>query len=184
MQRRRLLAAVTAACSLPAPLALRADTGYDVQAWPANRAVPLQLGVDAAGRSWNLEDMRGRAVLINFWASWCEPCRDEMPSLLRLAASQAPHLQLLTVNFKDPLASAQSFITQSALQSPVLRDADGALARQWGVRVFPSTVLVDANGVVRGTVRGAMDWSGPAAQNLIAPLLSRAPAAVVPKLAR
>jgi uroporphyrin-3 C-methyltransferase len=65
----------------------------------------------------------------------------------------------------------------------VLRDEDGALARQWGVRVFPSTVLVDADGVVQSTVRGAIDWTGPVAQRLLQPLLKRAPAAAAPRLA-
>ena len=176
MQRRCLLAAGAAACVLPASCTVQAEPGYEVQPWPTNKAVPAQLGVDAAGRIWSLADLGGRALLINFWASWCEPCREEMPSLQRLAASQAADLQVLTVNFKDPLASAQRFISQSGLQLPVLRDQEGALTRQWGVRVFPSTVLVDANGVVRSTARGAIDWTGPAAQRLIQPLLKRAPA--------
>jgi thiol-disulfide isomerase/thioredoxin len=184
MQRRRVLAAGATACTLPVPWTVRAEPGFDVQPWPANKAAPAQMGVDAAGRSWNLADLRGRALLINFWASWCEPCREEMPSLQRLAASRAADLQVLTVNFKDPIASAQRFISQSGLQLPVLRDEEGALARQWGVRVFPSTVLVDADGVVQSTVRGAIDWTGPVAQRLLQPLLKRAPAAAAPGLAR
>ena len=183
MQRRRVLAAGAAACALSAAWAVRAETVFDVQPWPANKAAPAQMGVDAAGRSWNLADLRGRALLINFWASWCEPCREEMPSLQRLAASRAADLQVLTVNFKDPIASAQRFISQSGLQLPVLRDEEGALARQWGVRVFPSTVLVDADGVLRSTVRGAIDWTGPVALRLLQPLLKRAPAAAAPGLA-
>jgi len=106
-----------------------------------------------------------------------------MPSLQRLAASRAADLQVLTINFKDPLASAQRFISQSGLQVPVLRDEEGALTRQWGVRVFPSTVLVDADGAVHNTVRGAIDWTGPAAQSLIQPLLKRGPADAAPGLA-
>ena len=183
MQRRRVLAAGAAAWALPASWTVHAESGYEVQPWPTNKAVPAQLGADAAGRIWNLADIRGRALLINFWASWCEPCREEMPSLQRLAASRAADLQVLTINFKDPLASAQRFISQSGLQLPVLRDEEGALTRQWGVRVFPSTVLVDADGAVRNTVRGAIDWTGPAAQRLIQPLLKRAPAAAAPGLA-
>ena len=183
MQRRRLLAAGAVACTLPVPWTARAEPGFDVQPWPANKAAPAQLGIDAAGRSWNLAEQRGRALLINFWASWCEPCREEMPSLQRLATSRAADLQVLTVSFKDPLASAQRFISQSGLQLPVMRDEEGTLARQWGVRVFPSTVLVDSEGIVRSTVRGAVDWTGPAAQRLIQPLLKRVPAAAAPGLA-
>ena len=183
MQRRRVLAAGAAACALPAAWAARAETGFDVLPWPANKAAPAQLGIDAAGRSWNLAEQRGRALLINFWASWCEPCREEMPSLQRLATSRAADLQVLTVNFKDPPAGTQGFISQSGLQLPVVRDEDGALARQWGVRVFPSTVLVDADGVVQSTLRGAIDWTGPAALRLLQPLLKRGPASVAQGLA-
>jgi hypothetical protein len=183
MQRRRVLAAGAAACAWPAAYSLRAETGFDVQPWPANKAAPKQLSTDEPSSNWTLADLRGRVVLINFWASWCEPCREEMPSLQRLATSRAADLQVLTVNFKDPLVSAQRFIKQSGLQLPVLRDEDGALARQWGVRVFPSTVLVDADGVVQSTVRGAIDWTGPVAQRLLQPLLKRGPTSVAPGLA-
>jgi thiol-disulfide isomerase/thioredoxin len=183
MQRRRLLAACAAVCVTPACGPLRAETGFDVQSWPANQAAPLQLSGQEPGRNWVLADMRGRAVLINFWASWCEPCRQEMPSLQRLAASRAQELIVLTVNFKDAPRSAEQFMAQTDLQLPVVSDRDGALARQWGVRVFPSTVLIDSEGVVLSTVRGAIDWMGPAAQQIIQPLLKRAPAGAAPRLA-
>ena len=162
---------------------LRAETGFDVQPWPANKAAPQASRSEASSQSWALADLRGRAVLINFWASWCEPCRQEIPSLQRLAASRAQELKVLTVNFKDAPSSAEQFMAQTGVQLPVLRDGDGALARQWGVRVFPSTVLIDSDGVVRSTVRGAIDWMGPAAQQLIQPLLKRAPAGAAPGLA-
>ena len=96
----------------------------------------------------------------------------------RLAASRAAEMKVLTVNFNDVPIAMERFMAQTGLQLPVLRDSDGAIARQWGVRVFPSTVLVDAEGVVRSTVRGAIDWTGPAAQQLIRPLLRRVPAGV------
>ena len=165
------------------PWSLRAETGYDVQPWPANKAAPQPWRSHASSKSWALADLRGRAVLINFWASWCEPCRQEIPSLQRLAASRAQELTVLTVNFKDAPRSAEQFMAQTDLQLPVVSDRDGARARQWGVRVFPSTVLIDSQGVVRSTVRGAIDWMGPAAQQIIQPLLKRAPAGAAPGLA-
>jgi thiol-disulfide isomerase/thioredoxin len=183
MQRRRVLAAGAAACAFSAASRLHAETGFDVQPWPANKAAPKQLGADEAGMQSPLAELRGRAVLINFWATWCEPCLLEMPSLQRLAYSRAAEIKVLTVNFKEAQSAVERYLAQTGLQLPVLRDGDGAIARQWGVRVFPSTILVDSEGIVRSTVRGAIDWTGPAAQRLIQPLLKRAPAAAAPGLA-
>jgi len=176
MQRRRVLATGAAAFALSAARLVRAEAGFDVQPWPANKAAPKELSFIETGERWDLAQWRGFALMLNFWASWCEPCRQEMPSLQRLAASCAAELKVLTVNFKDSTSNAELFMVQTAWQLPVLRDSDGAIARQWGVRVFPSTVLIDSEGVVRSTVRGAIDWTGPAAQQLIRPLLKRAPA--------
>ena len=179
--RRRLLQ-----ISLGAALALlagtaRAQIGFEVQPWPAHKAPPLQAGIDANGKPLLLKDLRGQALVINFWATWCEPCREEMPSLALLAQSQSGKLRVLAVNFKESPAAVSQFVATTSLTIPTLRDPDGALARAWGIRVFPSTVLVGADGKVHSVVRGALDWHGDAAARLIAPLLPGAAAPAVPK---
>ena len=181
LARRRLLQ-----ISLGAALALlagtaRAQIGFEVQPWPAHKAPPLQAGIDASGKSLLLKDLRGQALVINFWATWCEPCREEMPSLALLAQSQSGKLRVLAVNFKESQAAVSQFAAATGLTIPTLRDPDGALARAWGIRVFPSTVLVGADGQVRSVVRGALDWHGETAARLIAPLLPSAAAPAVPK---
>ena len=172
--------------SLGAALALlagpaRAQAGFEAQPWPAHKAPPLQAGIDASGKSLLIKDLRGQALVINFWATWCEPCREEMPSLALLAQSQNGKLRVLAVNFKESPAAVNQFVATTSLTIPTLRDPDGALARAWGIRVFPSTVLIGADGQVRSVVRGALDWHGDAAARLIAPLLPDAAAPVVPK---
>ena len=172
--------------SLGAALALlagpaRAQAGFEAQPWPANRAPPLQAGIDANGKPLLLKDLRGQALVINFWATWCEPCREEMPSLALLAQSQSGKLRVLAVNFKESPTAVNQFVAATGLTIPTLRDPDGALARAWGIRVFPSTVLIGADGKVHSVVRGALDWNGTAAAPLIAPLLPGAPAPAVPK---
>jgi thiol-disulfide isomerase/thioredoxin len=167
--------------------------GFQFKPWPRGKAVPDFAGVDLQGTPWNLKALRGQPVLINFWASWCEPCRAEMPSLQALAEQQgvgqgdikpstgkpnngiaatnsAPHV--LAVNFKESSATAQRFVRQTQLRLPVLLDLDGSMAKQWGVSIFPSTVLFGADGKVRGTVVGELDWTSPAAQPVLR-LLSR-----------
>jgi thiol-disulfide isomerase/thioredoxin len=147
--------------------------GFERQPWPAQKPTPVFQVSDQTGRVWRLSDLRGKAVLINFWASWCEPCRAEMPALEALAQRHGPQkLQVLAVNFKESDATVQRFVQHSALNLPVLLDPQGQIARQWGVSVFPSTVLVGADGRVQGVVRGEFDWLGPQAAQWIAPLLA------------
>jgi hypothetical protein len=174
------LLAACAALALLATSAL-AQSGFEVQSWPNGKTPPAVAGVDDSGKPVALLSLKGQALLINFWASWCEPCREEMPSLVQLAQLQPGKLRVLAVNFKQSMATAQRFKDATGLDLPVLYDPDGALARAWGIRVFPSTVLIDANGRVHSVVRGALDWNSAAATQLIAPLLPGAPAAALPK---
>jgi thiol-disulfide isomerase/thioredoxin len=109
-------------------------------------------------------------VLINFWASWCEPCRAEMPSLQELARTHPERLVVLAVNLKESEPAITRFVQRTGLDLPVLRDADGAMARAWGVSVYPSTVLIDAQGRANSVVRGEVDWASPDAQRLVMPL--------------
>ena len=146
--------------------------GYEVQPWSARQPTPAFSATDLSGKVWRLSDLRGKAVLLNFWASWCEPCRAEMPALQALAQSHGPdQLLVLAVNFKESAATVQRYVQRTDLQLPVLLDPEGLLARQWGVRVFPTTVLIGADGRVRSVVRGELDWSGPAASALLKPLM-------------
>lgn len=141
--------------------------GFNVQSWPARKPVPALQLTDLSGKVWRLADMRGKVVLLNFWASWCEPCRAEMPSLQRLADQHPQDLVVLAVNLKESTQTVQQFVQRTALTLPVLPDPQGATARAWGVTVFPSTVLIDAQGKVRRVVQGELDWTGPGAQRLL-----------------
>ncbi len=145
-----------------------------MQPWAKGKPVPQLEGFDLKGRTWKLADLRGKAVLINFWASWCEPCRAEMPSLQTLAEFYGPDkLVVLAVNFKEGVSAAQRFVERSKLQLPVLLDPFGQTARQWGATAFPTTILIGADGRVRGMVRGEMDWLSPQAAKMVEPLLAR-----------
>jgi thiol-disulfide isomerase/thioredoxin len=163
MKRRsaliRLAASLLAATAGTATTA-QAGPGYDVQPWPRKQPVPHGSMADLQGTQWRLSALRGRAVLLNFWASWCEPCKEEMPSLQALADRHPDRLVVLTINLKESPEAIARFVHTSGLRLPVVRDADGSLARAWGVRIYPSTVLIEAQGQVRSVVRGALDWAG------------------------
>jgi len=132
---------------------------------------PLQ-AVDTQGKTWRLDELKGRAVLLNFWASWCEPCRAEMPTLQQVADLYgAEKLLVLAINFKEHPARAIQFAASTGMSVPVLLDPQGLTAKAWGVKVFPTTVLVDRRGRPYRRVQGEADWTGAAAAKWIEDLL-------------
>lgn len=143
---------------------------YEVSPWSGPMSAFSLL--DTNGKTWSLADLHGRAVLLNFWASWCEPCRAEMPTLQQVADLYGPDkLLVLAINFKEPAARAIQFAKSTGVTMPVLLDSDGRAARQWGVKVFPTTLMLDSRGRPRQRVRGEVDWTSSAAEKLIAGLM-------------
>jgi thiol-disulfide isomerase/thioredoxin len=111
------------------------------------------------GEPWKLSEQAGQAVLLNFWASWCEPCRAEMPALQRLAARHAQAgLQVLAVNFRESSDTVRRFMSTTGMTLPVLMDADGSAAKSLGIGIFPTTVVIDRRGRIRLTVSGECAW--------------------------
>jgi len=131
---------------------------------------------DLDGREHRLADYRGRVVLVNFWATWCAPCRDEMPSIGKLRRSlDGQPFAVLAVNLGEPASRIEKFRAQVPMDFPVLLDADTATARAWKARFLPATYLVDGEGRVRYAHYGELDWSGPEARARIQELLGRIP---------
>ena len=124
--------------------------------------------LDITGKTWRWSDVQGRALLLNFWASWCEPCRAEMPTLQQVADLYgADKLLVLAINFKEPAARALQFAKTAGIQLPVLLDTTGRVAAQCGVKVFPTTLMLDNRGQARHRVKGEVDWTSSAAGKLI-----------------
>lgn len=172
--RRQVLGLSLAAVAAIVPGASHA--AYMVRAWPEGKAVPVLELTDMNGKAWNLSGLKGHPVLLNFWASWCEPCRAEMPSLEGLATRhERAGLVVLAVNFKEPAPVIRRFLEQRPFSLPILLDRDGAAATAWTPRVFPTTVLIDRHGTPRQSVLGDLDWMGPAARELVEPLLLARP---------
>jgi thiol-disulfide isomerase/thioredoxin len=127
---------------------------------------------DLSGRVHRLADYRGRVVLVNFWATWCEPCREEMPSLERLQKQLGKEsFVVLAVNVDEPEARIAKFLSAMPLDFTVLLDAGSALTRGWKVRVLPASFVIGPEGRVRYSVTGELDWSAPAAVDRIVKLL-------------
>ena len=143
----------------------------DFKPWPGGPTPALELQ-DLQGRTHRLADYRGRVVLVNFWATWCEPCRDEMPSMDRLRASLAGQpFEILAVNLAEPLSRMERFLEKMPLNFPVLRDRDETTAKAWRARGLPASYLVDKDGKVRWAVVGELDWMSTTARARITELL-------------
>lgn len=158
MKRRRLLQGAAAGL-LGVPVVAHAQ-GFELIPWPRRSPTPALDTINLQGERVRLADFKGRAVLLNFWASWCEPCRVEMPTLQSLPGLIGEdRLVVLALNFKETPRRALQFVQSTGLTLPVLMDPQGEHARAWDVRVFPTTVLIDAQGRARHRVRGEVDWS-------------------------
>ena len=168
---RRLFVQVALAAGLPTANAQQTSSaGYEISNW-SGPISGFSL-VDLTGKTWRDADLKGQAVLLNFWASWCEPCRAELPSLQQLAAQRGPgQLRVLAINFKESAARAVQFASANGLALPVLLDVDGLAAKRWGVKIFPTTLAIDNRGLPRLRIQGEFDWTGKAAEKLIAGLV-------------
>ena len=115
------------------------------------------------GRSVRLSDYRGKTVVLNFWASWCPPCRREMPDFQTLWEERGPSgpddLVILAVNLlpEDTIAAAEGFVDEFGLTFPILLDTSrGEVAQRYGVQALPATFFIDRDGIVRTTALGSV----------------------------
>lgn len=107
------------------------------------------------GGSESLADYRGRWVLVNFWASWCVPCREEAPALERFQQQYGgPKFTVLGIDSRDLSSDGRGFVEEYGLSYPQLRDGDGDAADEYGTTGVPENFLIDPRGKVRLLVRG------------------------------
>ena len=114
---------------------------------------------DLAGQQHGLEELRGNVVLVNFWASWCTPCMEEMPSIGRLLQRmQGRPFAVLGVNVGEGERRVQTIARRLNLGFTVLLDRDGTAFKRWGATVLPTTYVIDPVGIVRQVGRGPLAW--------------------------
>ena len=126
------------------------------------------------GKKRSLQDYRGKVVFLNFWATWCESCRDEMPSMERLYREfKGKGLEIVAVNVKDRRQDALAFVKELKLNYPILMDPEGEVGLLYGAFGLPVTYLIDRKGVVLARLWGPADWYSPAARKLIGALVEQ-----------
>lgn len=125
------------------------------------------------GKKLSLSDFRGKIVFLNFWASWCTPCREEMPSMEKLYQEfKNNNFVVLAVNVKDRKRDAASFVKEIKISYPVALDPDGQVGLLYGAWGLPTTYLIGPQGEGLARAWGPANWHGPAARKLIKELVA------------
>jgi len=130
----------------------------DLKVWTGGPPPPLALR-DLDGRPHRLSDYRGRVVLINFWATWCAPCRDEMPSIQLLKQKLAGKpFTVLAVNLDEPESRVRKFLSEMKVDFTVLLDPERKVARAWDARILPASFVIGPDGRIRYSLVGEINW--------------------------
>lgn len=137
------------------------------------RPVP-QLALPAlGGGQFDFQQLGGKVVLVNFWATWCPPCRQEMPSMQRLNDKLAGRpFAILGVNVGETPAQVNAFLKIVPVSFPIVLDEKGRNLNAWQVFAFPTSYLVDKQGRIRYGLFGSIEWDEPEAVQLIEKLLA------------
>jgi thiol-disulfide isomerase/thioredoxin len=148
-----------------------AASAADLKLWTGGPAPAFALK-DLEGAQHRLPDYRGKVVLINFWATWCGPCRDEMPSIQRLKEKLAGKpFVVLAINLDEPESRIRNFLSHMKVDFTVLLDPERTVAKEWGARILPASYIIGANGRIRYSLVGEIDWDHELIVSRIAELL-------------
>ena len=129
---------------------------------------------DLQGREVSLKSYRGKVVLLNFWATWCPPCRKEIPSMVKLYKRYKDKgLEIIGVNLdKLDKSGVEKFSLEYNIDFPILLDPAGKVATLYGITVLPTTFILDRNGKIQEKVAGGKDWSSEENLKIFETLLS------------
>jgi peroxiredoxin len=131
---------------------------------------------DLAGKTVRLADFRGKLVFLNFFATWCGPCRDEMPAMERIhQAHKAQGLVVLAVDAQESVKAVRAFREELKLTFPTLIDADGVVSLKYGVRALPVSFLINRDGFIRWRAIGSRPWEGKPARQYFARVAAEKP---------
>jgi DsbE subfamily thiol:disulfide oxidoreductase len=136
---------------------------------------PALMLADPSGKSLGPSDPKGSVVFVNFWATWCPPCREELPSIQALynRFKDRQGFRMATILYREDYEKAMAYLKENNFDFPVALDSNKETARSYGVTGVPETYIVDKKGTLRKKVIGPADWASPEAVSLISDLLSQ-----------
>ena len=166
-------------------LAIVAAIAYGATQYLRKELFPVELGtkapeftaftLDSVPQQKRLADYRGKVLMINVWATWCLPCRVEMPSIEALNKAYASKgLKIVAVSIDDPGTDStiRAFVKQYGLTFEVLHDPQGRISDLYDVTGYPETFIIGKDGIIRKKLMSATDWNSPDARALMDRLLS------------
>jgi thiol-disulfide isomerase/thioredoxin len=123
---------------------------------------------DLTGRQTSLSAFGGKVVFLNFWATWCGPCRAEVPSMERLYKElKNEGFIIVAINSQEPAEQVSAFIEETGMSFPVLLDSTGKVGGTYAVRAIPTTYIIDPEGAIRARMVGTRDWYHPEIISLV-----------------
>ena len=130
---------------------------------------------DLAGATHSLDSYRGAVVFLNFWATWCGPCRVEMPALQALheRLATATDFAMIAVNLQEDAGQVQRFVAEMELSFQILLDSSGEIAATYGARTLPMSYLIDKDGSILARIIGIRSWDEPEFEQLFRTLAGR-----------
>ena len=118
--------------------------------------------VDTQGKTWTLSQLKGQVVFVNFWATWCPPCRAEMPSMQRLYTYlPKDKFKMLGILNNDSPSLAEDFCRKLGVTIPILNDPNGKVGADYGLTGVPETFIIDKEGILREKFIGPAQWDAP-----------------------
>ena len=148
----------------------------EMKPYPPGWDAPHFGALTATGESVTLADYRGKVLMVTFWATWCVPCRKEMPALEELQFKFGDRgLRVIGINFKEDEAKIRHFAKLYGLSFPLLLDTTGSITKTYGVVAFPTTFLIGRDGKPIALAVGERDWLSDAAMALLDALLRKTP---------
>ena len=124
-------------------------------------AVPVEVTLpDLNGRQVSLSDFKGKVLFVNFWATWCPPCREEMPSMQKLHDKlKEKDFLMVAIDLQEPAEPVKKFLKEYELTFMTLLDSKGEVGLLFGIRSIPTTLILDKQGMIIGVAMGARNWA-------------------------